>query len=93
MGQPPSRTARTSKRVRRRASATPAATTPDEYTRAPSGRTNEGGLIYAGHAGEVARLTGRPAAGERAARLQADVVDDRDEVARARRLPRGAGRR
>ena len=70
-------------RVRRRASATPAATTPDEYTRAPSRRTNVGRLIYAGHAGEVARHAGRPAAGERAARLQADVVGDRHEVARA----------
>ena len=86
MPQPPSRTARASKRVRRRASATPAATTPDEYTRAPSARTNVGRLIYAGHAGEVARHAGRPAAGERAAPLEAHVVGDGDERRRRRGL-------
>ena len=74
--QPPSRTARASNGVSRRASATPATTTPDEYTRAPPARTNDGGLIYAGHAGEVARHAGRPAAGERAAQLEVHVVGD-----------------
>ena len=54
----------------------------------PVARTNAGRLIYAGHAGEIARHAARPAAGERAAPLQPHVVGDGDEVAGGRALHR-----
>ena len=56
----------------------------------PMARTNVGRLIYAGHAGEVARHAGRPAAGERAAPLQPHVIGHGDEVAGGGPLPRVA---
>ena len=56
----------------------------------PAARTNVGRLIYAGHAGEVARHAGRPAAGERAAPLEAHVVGHRDQIVRGGPPPRFA---